>query len=360
MYLYLIFWGLYILTFLYTCLPKRKYLSVHSQLIWYWGFVTLFIILSTFRWENGTDWSSYLYYFNYVSFFGEGEMEIGYTILNRLTSSIGNYTFHLFIMSILCILPVAKYYVLNSRIPLFSLLVWFVCSLGTIFPVRQSISIALFAISLKYVCERKVLQFLLCILLASSFHVSALITLPVYWLWSLSFSRKSICVYLISFTVLVFLFKDLPYSFLSSFGGEYIQFKLNSYLDSADDNFGSAYSLEQIMFNGIVNRSFLLIFFFYYLDRKRKVDLQLNGYLNLYIYSFLLFLFLSPLSVALPRLCVYTDITQILLIPYVFKLKMRKNFKMLLFFVFSVYLFYRFNGVVNNYYDLYIPYHFVF
>jgi hypothetical protein len=63
---------------------------------------------------------------------------------------------------------------------------------------RQTIAIAIVMIAFKFIKERKMLKFLLLILLAASFHTTALIFLPAYWLNKLELNKKTISIFLLT------------------------------------------------------------------------------------------------------------------------------------------------------------------
>lgn len=62
---------------------------------------------------------------------------------------------------------------------------------------RQTIAIALAMIAFKYIKEKKIFRFLFWVLLASSFHITALIFLPCYWLNKFKFNRKTIFLFIV-------------------------------------------------------------------------------------------------------------------------------------------------------------------
>ena len=80
----------------------------------------------------------------------------------------------------------------------------------------------------------------------------------------------------------------------------------------------------------------------------------------MYFTGTIMFILFTPLSVALNRLGSYYDFFQILLIPSIFIYKMKKELRLSFFFILSLYLLYRFRGIVMNYEDAYIPYKFFF
>lgn len=358
MYLYLILSFLAVVSFLELA-KFRINGNPHFCKATYWGIIVIIIFLSTFRWENGTDWKPYYDYFTLAGLFPEnGYMEPGYTWLCYINYQLtGSYIFHLGVMALLCILPAAKRNRQYSPFPFFSLFIWFCVSFAHMFPVRQTIAISLFVFSWKYIQEKKIIPYICIIVLAATFHLTVLIALPIYFLWHKYIPAK-IYICIIGITALLSVLSSNIFSnILYSLGGTLIETKLNEYLDNADSTFGSAYSPIQTLVRGCINRSFYFIFPLILLNSKRTEIPILNGMFNMYFYSFLIFIAVTPLSVALGRLTVYTDMSQLFLLPYVFNLKMNRGSKFILIGIVISYLTIRFNGIVFNYRDLYIPYH---
>lgn len=361
MYLYLILSFLAVVSFLELAKFRIKG-NHHFYKATYWGIIVIIIFLSTFRWENGTDWKPYYDYFTLAGLFPEnGYMEPGYTWLCYINYQLtGSYTFHLGIMALLCILPVAKRIRQYSPFPFFSLFIWFCVGFAHLFPVRQTIAISLFVFAWKYIIERKCWRYLIIIAIAASFHYTVLVTIPVYFLWKKHFSAK----FFLYFLGAVFVFSLTSSQVLSNLfytlGGSLFEQKLSSYMENSEETFGAAYSPMQILVRGCLNRSLYLFIPLLFLNKRRNTDTFMNGIFNMYFYSFILFLCTVPLSVALGRLATYTNMAQLFLMPYLLTVKMNKGTAYIIIVVLMLYFLIRFNGVVNNYYELYIPYHFCF
>lgn len=361
MYLYLILYFLLVISFLELAKFRIKD-APHFYQVAYWGIIVVIIILSTFRWENGTDWKTYYDYFNLVGLFPEyAHMELGYTWLCHINYQLtGSYTFHLGVMALLCIVPVAKRIKQYSPFPFCSLFIWFCVSLAHLFPVRQTIAISLFVFAWKYMIERRWWIYLIVVVIAASFHYTVLVTIPVYFLWNKHFSTKFIMVVVGGAFVLAFTSSQLLSDMFYIIGGDFFEKRLSAYMENSEEVFGSAYSSLQILVRGAINRGIYLFIPLFLLNRTRKTNVFLNGMFNMYLYSFILFLCAVPLSVALGRLTVFTDMAQLFLILYLLTLKFNKGTEYIMISVLILYFLMRFNGVVNNYYDLYIPYHFCF
>lgn len=359
MYLYIIFFTLSIAAFLEILNIKIKQLKRYTDFLYYL-YILIFFILSTFRWENGTDWDSYFQYYNWLTEITcIGYMEPGFTLLTSINSVLFNYTSQLASIAFLSIIPIAWKYKKISPYPLFSLFIWYATTFANIFPVRQSIAIALFTMSWSYIERRKILHFCGIIVLAATFHITVLITLPIYFLWNKQFSVPMFILGIIIISCISVVGDKIISNVLYIVGGDLVKQKLEYYLENSTENFGSAYSPTQVLIRGIINRSFIFFPIVFLLNKIRLNDKELNSYINLYFYSFILFLLVTPLSIALGRLCMYFDIIQAVIIPYIFTGNTNRINKCILFILIIGYFFIRFKGIVFNYQDLYIPYNFV-
>lgn len=356
MYLYVIFVVLALLSIGEVCNIKvNKSMAFYKYA--YVGILIVVFLLSMLRWENGTDWDPYYEYFNIVAANPDsGYMEPGFTWLCHIDSLFMNYTWHLGVMALLCILPVAKRVKEFSPFPVFSLLIWFSVSFAHMFPVRQTIAVSLFVFSWKYIQERRLLPYLCLLALAATFHVTVLIALPIYFLWNRRIPAKLYVLVIGVVFVISMVSSQVFADLLNSVGGALFEERLEEYLENSEETFGSAYSPMQALIRGCVNRSIYFFLPLLLLNKKRESGTTMNAIFNMYFYSFVIFLMVTPLSVALGRLSVYTDMAQLLLLPYVFTLRMSRANALALVTVMLLYFFIRFRGVVFNYEDLYIPY----
>ena len=357
MYLYLIFFILSILAIGEICRIKIKgCLSFYKYA--YNVIVGVVFLLSMLRWGNGTDWDSYYDYFSLVGVNPElGYMEVGFTWLCYFDYNYLNYTLHLGIMAFLCIVPVAVRIRQFSPFPMLALLIWFSVSFAHMFPVRQTIAISLFVFSWKYIQERRLIPFLCATAIAATFHATALVTLPIYFIWNKYISAKIYILVIAGVFVISIVSSQIFANLLYGVGGAFFEEKLNSYMENADEAFGAAYSPMQALIRGCINRSIYLFVPLLLLNIKRKENAMMNAMFNMYFYSFVMFLMVTPLSVALGRLTMYTDMAQLFLLPLVFTLRMNKINALMIVVIMILYLAIRFRGVIFNYEELYIPYH---
>lgn len=160
------------------------------------------ILVSGFRSKYvGSDtFGTYLEIFNKVLYSGgiTGIRDIGYGLLNQVSIFFfgSNYSAILMITSI--IISGLAYYSIyreSKNIPL-SILLFFTTNVYFVSMnmIRQSISISIFIFSIRYIKDKHFFKYLICILIASSFHSTGLIYLPLYFLFNIVPSIKKIVI----------------------------------------------------------------------------------------------------------------------------------------------------------------------
>lgn len=116
--------------------------------------------------------------------------------------------FYLTIIAILSLAPISFALRKGSSDPLFSWLI-FIC-LGfysfTFSGLRQAIAYGLTTLAIHFIRRRKLLPFLLLVGLAASFHFSALIFLPAYWIYSIRVKPIGVLIYFAAL-VPIFIFR---------------------------------------------------------------------------------------------------------------------------------------------------------
>lgn len=147
----------------------------------------VFFILGN-RYGIGSDYFNYeRIYDNYI-LYKKSDMELGFKMLMRLSHSIfesfqGLVFITSFITVILMVNWILKEKTVQKAMMIYIMFCMFFASWGNI--IRQSIAMAIVVYSFRYIEERKVLKYVVIILVASLFHTSALILLPCYF-----FGRK--------------------------------------------------------------------------------------------------------------------------------------------------------------------------
>jgi len=355
-YLYVIFSLLSLLAFadIFTSPSQRtpRYTIVFVFTIF------LLFILSSLRVERGTDWGSYELYFDLSTWDFEGWMEPGFTLLNKLVyACIPHFVALSFCISLFIYLLKPQIIYRFSPYPFVALLAWYVITLADIFPVRQTLASAILLYSIRYVIEKRFFPFLLLVILASSIHATSIVFFITYFVFYRRFSRLFLLSIFVGSFVFAFVAEGFMGDLLSGINNEFIQERIEKYLSvGVDETFGSVYSTQGILIRGFLNRSIIMFMVLSVMNSLRKEDCILNGWVNLFTLASILFAVFASVNVALGRISVFFDMSQIFLFSYFFKWKMTPMSRFILFGLLLVYFGYRFYGVINNYYDLYVPY----
>ncbi|WP_439582735.1 EpsG family protein [Dyadobacter bucti] len=315
------------------------------------------VIFAGIRWETGTDWENYLYYFKIIDIrpIGGTAMEIGYEMIVRLFKSIisTNYTAFLFFCAIYIIL--ITYFALYkfSPFPLFSLFLLLSYSFaGSGFGVRQDLSIALTLVSLIFIVERSLIKFVVIVLLAALIHNSAIIFLPAYWLYSFKWNTVKVLTVII-FTLFCVLFSE---RLMTTFGSLISARKVELYLTLGMETDINPYST---LIKGLLGRFLFFVILVGFVDYKNEDRKLFSGLFNLYVFGIVIFSIFSPISLIFGRLARYYDIYQILLLPLAY-LYAKRVYKIIIFLVVSAFSLLKFATALNGAEGTFIPYKTIF
>ncbi len=277
------------------------------------SFILIFLFLAL-RFEYGNDYIGYYDRFNQVnikSFFRWFPyMELGWLSLIILFKPFGFFSMVFFLAIINCVIYywlIVKY--VDKTYYWFALFIYYLDSnffLIHLSAMRQSIGIAIFLFSLKYILQKKYLKSIALLFLAVSFHASALFLLPILFLSVLVYQKRinsiRIAVILLIFISLFLCGEILKPTLLtlvkSLFGHKYL-----IYLKLSD-------SKPEII-NIVTYTGLLFVILFYY----NKLNDEFKLFANLLIVGF----FIIPISFIIPlsiRLAYYFLPLSIVLYPY--------------------------------------------
>jgi hypothetical protein len=180
--------------------PPNSYFNWNIKL-----FIMLFLIffISAIRDSSiGTDYHNYINFYEYIyntesfpRFLKRNE--IGWDYLNYFfaINKIPYQLFFGFISFIIYYFFIKGSYKYQYLLPL---MFFFILSSGffywTLSGLRQSIAIMIFFYSIKFIIEKNFYQYILFIIIASFFHTSALIMIPIYFLIYLKFNQLIIFI----------------------------------------------------------------------------------------------------------------------------------------------------------------------
>lgn len=174
---------IYIVPFIYYLIAKIRDIKPNVQ---YTVLIIILILISGLRWDCGTDWDAYLYYYNSFRGFDEsGSLifsEPGFEFINRLFRSLSMpYTIYL----IICAMPIVFWGILLYKFdkcsPIALLSFFSVTYIGFLGGIRQALAVGFMQLAIYlYLYKDKKYLSMLFIIIAWSFHKSALIGFAIY------------------------------------------------------------------------------------------------------------------------------------------------------------------------------------
>lgn len=253
-----------------------------------------------------TPWKQLL--FDFVQFYKTGEgKDVGFPLFVKITQIISSqFQFFLIFIAIFFFAFFSNFLKKNCTelvdviisLTIFYVLFYYVFSMTAI---RQSMTLGVTLYCYEFLKKKRIIPFLLLLLLFSTIHKSILIYIPFYFLSRLKSTKYLFPVVLISFP-LIMTFKNTITFFILGIGG---------YSEYEEFDGGGTFTFTAI---------FLMISFVAYL-RREKI-LKTKPITENYYKAFAAALFLLPLSwinPALLRITMYFSIFMIILIPEIIK-----------------------------------------
>lgn len=202
-----------------------------DQRVLLWIMVTFLIFFTGLRnHENYADLANYLIYYDtgeQVDLgFGTGAVNWGYEMLNKSLKYF-NLPFQvlLFVIAFFIYVTYAKYIDKNSPNKMLSLTLFYLTGyMFSLIILRQFIAVCIGLFSFKYVIERNHLKFLLAIGAALLFHSTAIILVPVYYLYGIKTNKKNMALLFAVFIVFTVSFSVVSNSLagLSEYYSHYV------------------------------------------------------------------------------------------------------------------------------------------
>lgn len=314
------------------------------------------VLLIGGRWETGTDWEMYYYVFtfnkNISDFTSLFSTEIGYALFNWVIRIFtNNYSIFIFIHAIVFYSFLLKSFNRLTKYPQTAFFFYFCSNLGIVGANRQLIALVILLNGIAFLVEKKKKSYVSSIILAFSFHSTAIFG-GLYYFLNKYIAKKWI---LISLIVALFLgLSPLPLKLFSSVGvlSSHFSEKTDAYLGSTGRD--NEYGLTVI---GVFKRLFFFAFFMLIRDHvlkfSKSYNIMFNGYwLGLIIYL----LFSSSLNVMVSRGSLYFNVMEALLLSsflVLLKNPINKLIYIIILLVISILLMYQ---SIGEYPDLFDPY----
>ncbi len=278
---------LYLFVFLIsTCcfsLYKNRYLGKIGILF----AIMLPSLLAGFRYYVGTDYGTYYYCFselNKVSYYWiltdsfHMNMERGFLVTSKFVADLlgakATFGFYSFIIISIFILTIIKQYE-KYNLTLCYLFFLITINLSSYNILRQEVALVILFWGFKYIFNKNIFKYGLIVLLACQFHTTALLAVPLYFLWSnkrggeVKFSLQVI-YYIIALVIVIF--GQNMFSFLVGTSDNFYLQKYSAYLNEYESD----------------NRSFYLklmlsVFFISLINKYKNYDTRLCLFVNAYI-----------------------------------------------------------------------------
>lgn len=274
---------------------------------------------------------------NFFKLFTES-YEPGFVLFTILCKSIiPNYFCWIFVCSLIDILILKKVFKEYSVNVCLSFAIYF--AIGAIimeFNLMRNIkAILILMLALKYIRKRKMLKYFFYVYLATLFHVTSIIFIPLYFVLDKKIPKLVLLgIFIICIAVLFlnikFLSSLLP-TVANLLGGEYaLMTELYIASGALDTSYGVSF--------GVIERviTFFLVFHFY----GKWTDLTGDKYIfpNMFVFYFMCFSLLSEMSVLLERFAYFFALSYCIFFPNLLKLiRIQSNKILLSLFVFFVF-----------------------
>lgn len=270
----------------------KEYKNSSKSTLYYVFCIVPLVFITGMRHNMNTDYVSYQYQFErYISqrTFKEllKDREFGFNVFQKIIGELSDYNI-VFLMIVIALITCTSYVIFwekyseNIGLNLVFLLVLgsYTTSFNT---TRQFLAGALFLLAFKYIEERKLIYYVLVILLISTVHSSAIVMLPFYYLLNLNLkNRRKVLINYVVFIVGVIVFLRLEV-IVNSF----IRVFYDSYLNSA---LASSYDLSILtMIRGFFFIGFIVLNF-KSIDLDCAADrIMLNALIYFEVFSMLAF-----------------------------------------------------------------------
>lgn len=291
------------------------------------SFIVVLIILfflSFLRFEVGADWLAYLAFYT-----GSGPVEnteIGYRSLNNFFAKL-DFPYFVF-LAVVSAITLGFIYnaVKDMKYKMIILYVYFseLFLYYNFSGMRQGLAIAITLFATKFIISREFTKFFLLVLLASTFHVSALIFVIAYFIYDYKMTKKGV-FFLSSIVIFAFLFiNNIVELILQLVDSRHLYFYLRI-AEVSENN-----TINFIV--GLLKRSVILIIFFL-LPNYVKDDYGLKKFIKIYIIGFFFYALFYTINEDIgARLSSYFLFMDILIISIFFQLNIKIRYKLLIFF----------------------------
>lgn len=187
--------GVYLLIFL-TMIILMKFIKKEKFNLADFIIIIMLILIAGLRDGIGTDFNMYKSFYFYTGQQAAAKVEWGFLELIRIVQKIFGERYFLFftLCSAITIIPIYNIIKKKSNFPIVSLFLFVGLGFYTMSfnMVRQCISIAIMFYATQYIEERSLPKYILFVGLASLFHITAVVMLPMYFIVNRDIDKRTL------------------------------------------------------------------------------------------------------------------------------------------------------------------------
>ncbi|WP_418352010.1 EpsG family protein [Shewanella algae] len=207
-----------LLAFLLSSL-SRKLTSRSIHFLYMFFSFPLLGSLAAFRYDVGVDYKEYEYVFNLVRF-SEHKAEPFINLIVYFFSFFTNSNVPVFALLAFITVYLFLDFILKNTHSIFVSFCIFLCFggfyLGMFNHVRQFLAVSIFLYSFKYIRNGSFFSYLVCILIASSVHYSAVLMVPMYFILKLRLNFRNVLFLIVCYFIAIgfseFFIRMTPYA----------------------------------------------------------------------------------------------------------------------------------------------------
>lgn len=340
--------GIYIINLFMTTfinylsrLSKNKYMSFALT-----GMAVLFAgIIAGFRDTVGTDFQAYEDWFNYylTAPFTIKDPNPGFNLMIKVVQFFTSNSQGLFFISALITYALVMDFIRKNTelydlgFYLFITLYLYYSSLNI---MRQWIAISIFLFSIQFIYQKKFIKYTFCIFVAASFHMTAILFIPLYFITKLKPNLKNIMV-----LIAAGVFAGSQFKNIIIFIGRNIKFiNTSKYIDYFNTSFATSGGGGWAYF-AIVFMIFLLMMIY----RKKYIEEIENGAIHIILICIVMVLSLFvPFNMIFSRIQLYLMPMTLISLPNIVKLMDSKGRVLVAFVILSFGLLYMYRALLIN------------
>ena len=210
--------------------------------------------------------------------------------------------------------------------------------------LRNSISIALFLLSIQYIESRKTKQYMFLNSIGLLFHTSSIVFFPLYYILQRRYDRKLLMVLFLIGNIIFLLqiqyLKPILSFLVSPIGGD-VKYLVDLYF--ADNENANFYGISIGYLERLLTTSLFLIYY----DRIIRSAKYNLIFLNLYVLYFISFFYFGEIRIVTLRFSNLFTCSYWILYPALFSVISLKNNKILFMFFVSFYSLFKMDGLSN-------------